>query len=84
LLNWGFARSPKASVGRLVTPQEMLVTPQERKNDRSVVAVKGKHAGPAEQSSPLSLWISLGLGALVVAVLTLAVPVRRLRRRLPR
>jgi serine-type D-Ala-D-Ala carboxypeptidase (penicillin-binding protein 5/6) len=75
LLNWGFALSPDASVGRLVAPEE-------RKDDQPVVAVKGERPGPAEQSSPFPLWISLGAGALVVAVLIVAASQWRLRRRL--
>ncbi|SCL14453.1 D-alanyl-D-alanine carboxypeptidase (penicillin-binding protein 5/6) [Micromonospora rhizosphaerae] len=71
LLNWGFALSPNASVGRLVTPGE-------KKDEQPMVAVKGERPGRVEKSSPFSLPISLGLGALVLAVLILAPPRRRI------
>jgi serine-type D-Ala-D-Ala carboxypeptidase (penicillin-binding protein 5/6) len=77
LLNWGFALSAHASVGRLVTPEE-------KKNDRPVAAAKGERPRRAEQSSQFPLWIGLGVGALVLAALILATPKWRLRRRLQR
>ncbi|WP_446215332.1 D-alanyl-D-alanine carboxypeptidase family protein [Micromonospora sp. IBHARD004] len=76
LLNWGFALPPDASVGRLVTPEE-------KKDDRPVVPVKGERQGRAEESSSFPLPTGLGLGAAVVlAVLILAAPWRRRGARL--
>jgi D-alanyl-D-alanine carboxypeptidase (penicillin-binding protein 5/6) len=73
LLNWGFALPPQASVGSLVTPEEKRTVPPP-------VAVQGERPARAKESSPHSLPIGLGLGALVVAVLILAIYQRRARR----
>ncbi len=71
LLNWGFALSPGASVGRLVTPDE-------KKYDRPVAQVKAEQHGPARTGRPASWPAVLGVGAAgVLAVLLLAVPRRR-------
>lgn len=71
LLNWGFALPPGASVGRLVTPEE-------KKNERPVVPVKGEPEGRPAESSSFAWPTGLGIGAaLVLAVLILAVPWRR-------
>ncbi|WBB70850.1 serine hydrolase [Micromonospora sp. WMMD812] len=68
LLNWGFALPPHASVGELVAPEE-------KKQDRPVVPVKGEHADGDEESSPLTVFTWLGLGAaLVIAALFLSTP----------
>lgn len=71
LLNWGFALSPDASVGRLVSPDE-------KKYDRPVAQVKAEQHGPA-QTGRWSSWVAiLGLGAVgALAVLLLAAPWRR-------
>ncbi|MFU8871625.1 D-alanyl-D-alanine carboxypeptidase family protein [Micromonospora sp. SL4-19] len=74
LLNWGFALPPNASVGNLVTPDE-------KKDDHSVAAVRGERKDPAGESS-FPLWTGLGLGAAVVlAVLVLVTPWRRMGAR---
>ncbi|MFE9690156.1 D-alanyl-D-alanine carboxypeptidase family protein [Micromonospora sp. NPDC005806] len=71
LLDWGFALSPNASVGRLVTPDE-------KKDERPVAAVKGERHGQAASSSAVPLRTALGAGvAVVLAVLLLAAPWRR-------
>ncbi len=69
LLNWGFALSPDASIGRLVTPEEM-------KPDRSVAAVKGERHGRARGLPAFSLLIGVG-AAFLLAVLILATSWRR-------
>ncbi|MFG2052537.1 D-alanyl-D-alanine carboxypeptidase family protein [Micromonospora sp. NPDC048930] len=72
LLDWGFALSPGASVGRLVTPDE------QKKQDRPIAQVKSEHNGQDAGSSALSSRTALGAGAAVVlAVLLLATPWRR-------
>ncbi|MGR6319533.1 serine hydrolase [Micromonospora soli] len=71
LLDWGFALSPDASVGRLVTPDE-------KKRDRPVAAAPGERHGHAAEPSAAPLRTALGAGAAVVlAVLLLAAPWRR-------
>ncbi|MET7670676.1 D-alanyl-D-alanine carboxypeptidase [Micromonospora luteifusca] len=66
LLDWGFALSPDASVGRLVTPDD-------KKDDRAVADVKGDRHGPTGNWSLLSFPVVLGLAAAVaLAVLILA------------
>lgn len=65
LLDWGFALSPDASVGRLITPGE-------KQDDHAVAGVKGERRGQAGDWSLLSSPAVLGLGAAVVlAVLIL-------------
>jgi serine-type D-Ala-D-Ala carboxypeptidase (penicillin-binding protein 5/6) len=72
LLNWGFALSPRASAGRLVTPEE-------KTEDRPVAAVKGERPGRTEHSYSysFSLPIGIGLGAILLAVLILGIRRRR-------
>ncbi|MCW3818557.1 serine hydrolase [Micromonospora sp. DR5-3] len=68
LLDWGFALSPGASVGRLVTPGE-------KKDDHPQAAVQGGRHGRGVPLSALSSPVALGVGAAVVlVVLALAVP----------
>lgn len=71
LLNWGFALSPDASVGRLVTPDE-------RKYDRPVAQVKAEQHGQARTERSVGWVAILGPGAAgALAVLLLAAPWRR-------
>ncbi|MEV0807845.1 D-alanyl-D-alanine carboxypeptidase [Micromonospora sp. NPDC050200] len=71
LLDWGFALPPHASIGHLVTPDE-------KKYDGPVVAVKGERHGQAAERSAFSSRTGLSLGAaLVLAVLVLATLWRR-------
>jgi D-alanyl-D-alanine carboxypeptidase (penicillin-binding protein 5/6) len=71
LLDWGFALPSGASVGSLVAPEE-------KTNDRSVVAGNGERPDRARLSSSFSLPAGLSLGAaLVLAVLFLATLRRR-------
>jgi D-alanyl-D-alanine carboxypeptidase (penicillin-binding protein 5/6) len=71
LLDWGFALSPDASVGRLVAPGE-------KKDDRPTATVSGERHSQAGAGSSLSSPMILGLGAAVVlAVGLLAAPWRR-------
>ncbi|MEU5723612.1 D-alanyl-D-alanine carboxypeptidase [Micromonospora sp. NPDC047738] len=61
LLDWGFALSPDASVGRLVTPDE-------KKDDHPLVAGKSERQGRTGILSAFSLPVVLGLSAAVVLV----------------
>lgn len=71
LLDWGFAVSPGASVGRLVTPGE-------QKQHRPVAPVQGVRRPAAAGSSAVTLRTGLGAGAgVALAVLLLAAPWRR-------
>ncbi|MFE9955158.1 D-alanyl-D-alanine carboxypeptidase family protein [Micromonospora sp. NPDC005299] len=71
LLNWGFALSPDASVGRLVTPDA-------KKDDRPVAQVKAEQHAPARTGRSMSWVAILGLGAAgALAVLLLAARWRR-------
>ncbi|MEV0154234.1 D-alanyl-D-alanine carboxypeptidase [Micromonospora sp. NPDC050686] len=67
LLDWGFALSPGASVGRLVDADQ-------QKQDHPVVALKGERPGAARLSGPIT--VGLG-GAAALAALFLAAPWRR-------
>lgn len=68
LLDWGFALSPGASVGRLVTPGE-------KTDDHAAAAGEGEHHGQAGDRSLLSFPAVLGLGAAAaLAVVLLAAP----------
>ncbi|MET7966373.1 D-alanyl-D-alanine carboxypeptidase [Micromonospora sp. NPDC005305] len=71
LLNWGFALSPDASVGRLVAPDE-------KKYDRPVAQVKAEQQGPARTGRSTSWVAVVGLGAVAaLTVLLLTAPRRR-------
>ncbi|MEU0156143.1 D-alanyl-D-alanine carboxypeptidase family protein [Micromonospora fulviviridis] len=72
LLNWGFALSPDASVGRLVAPDD-------RKHDRSIAQLRAEQHGQAWAARSLPWVIILGSGAAgsLAVVLLLAAPWRR-------
>ncbi|PSK67766.1 D-alanyl-D-alanine carboxypeptidase DacD [Micromonospora sp. MH33] len=71
LLNWGFALSPDASVGRLVAPDD-------RKHDRPLAQLRAEQHGQARAARSLPWVIISGSGvAGALAVLLLAAPWRR-------
>ncbi|MFR9775581.1 D-alanyl-D-alanine carboxypeptidase family protein [Micromonospora sp. MS34] len=72
LLDWGFALSPDASVGRLVGPEE-------KKHDSAVAEVRGeRHGQAAGSAAAVSLRTSVGAGvAVVLAIVLLTAPWRR-------
>ena len=84
LLDWGFALPPDASVGKLVSPQEVAATPRATPAARPAAAPAAAPAGTGRPTSTQMLTVA---GAASVALLLAGTPLlllltqRRRRRR---